>query len=810
MPSPTRPRRPGPFALAGAFALLAAVATARGDLFILKDGTVLQGKVRREGKVEVDPASHEAYILQSGVYYIDDGPRRMFFPKDRLGNLVPEDKAPSELAYGNPEPFVTRGRVPPIIGVLETTEWDSDWKRQIRVSTYEGSPKLHQRLSLLTPRYARVDGSKLTWTSYYLTGELGPEVVKGLLEHRPKPPAVKGKPPTEPRPEDEPARRLRQCEFFAQAGWFDESAKGLDSLAKDFPAERDKVEAARDVLARVRARERLEQAKRRRAAGQYETCRRLLADFPEAGAAEQVLTEVRDIRGALEGTVSRLAAARAQLAALGRELKTAESPTALRDGVAALVAELHPDLLPRLEAYLGQAAQAERQRKDGRKPTATPEQLAGLAVTGWLLGNASAEPRPEAALRLWRARGLVLAYLRADDEEEKRKLLDDYLADKAGAARIDEFCQLIPLLPPAQPEGDLGPVPAELRAGKRRHAPIYQLQLPPEYTHSRPHPVLIALGAAGEKASRTIQRWGELAAENGFLLAAVEWEQEESGGRYTFSEREHAAVLETLRDLRRRFAVDSDRVFLTGVAQGAAMAFDVGLSHPDLFAGLIPISGGPSFFSAAYWRNAQYLPVYAVTGDHSGDSNTQTRKQFDSWVLRGYPVLWVQYKGRGVEWFPGELPAIFDWMREKRRAWPLHQLGSDGSGTGFGNEFTILRPGDNRFYWLTADDVSDRCCTTLDAWKAGILPATLTGRIDPTINEVFISAKGVKRLTLWLGRNARGENMIDFEKPLTVRVNLGGRVAGRKVTPSLETLLNDLAARGDRQRLFLVQIPLKP
>jgi hypothetical protein len=809
MPAPTHSWRLAAPVFAAALVTLAALPSARGDLFVLKDGTVLQGKVRREGRVEYDKDSKEAYVVHSGVYYVDDGPRRVFFPKDRVGEVVPED-ASQEESFAHPEAVYRRGRVPPIIEVMDATAWDANWDRDIRVRTYDGNYKIGQRLGLLTPHFALVYGRRIAWDSYYLTSELGPDVVKDLLEHRPKRPPVKGKKaPAEPKPEDELALRFRVCDFFAQAGWFDQADKGLDAIVKDHPDERGRVEGAREVLARVRARERLEQIKRRVAAAQYGAARRMVADFPDKGAAEPVLTKARDLQAEIEAKAARLAEARRQLDALGRDLKAAEAPAELRDAAAALAAELHPDRVPALETFLGQAAQAERQRKAGQKPSAGPEQLAALAVTGWLLGSAAAEPRPQGALRLWRARQLVLAYLRAEDGEERQKLLDDYRSAKNDPAGVDEFCRLIPLLPPTRPEGDLGPGPAELRAGKRRHAPVYSLQLPPEYTHNRPSPVLIVLGPSGEKAGRTLLRWAEHAAENGFLLAAVEWEQEGAEGRYTFSEREHAAVLETLRDLRRRFAVDSDRVFLAGAGQGSAAAFDIGLAHPDEFAGLVTVSGGPSFFSSAYWRNAQYLPVYMITGDRSGDSNTQARKQFEVWGARSYPAIWVQYKGRGVEWFPGELPSIFDWLRNQRRAWPLHQLGTDGIGTQFGNEFTILRPGDNRFYWLTADEVSDRCCTTLEGWKSAT-PASLTGRIDPTTNEVAITARGIKQLTLWLGRNGKGESMIDFDKPLTVRVNAGARLSSRKVSPSLQTLLDDLADRGDRQRLFLAKIPLKP
>src|SRR5262249_23991136 len=154
------------------------------------------------------------------------------------------------------------------------------------------------------------------------------------------------------------------------------------------------------------------------------------------------------------------------------------------------------------------------------------------------------------------------------------------------------------------------------------------------------------------------------------------------------------------------------------------------------------------------------------------------------------------------EWFSGEVPSMFDWMRAKRRAFPLQQLGTDGNKTSMGNEFQTMRPSDNHFYWLSTDGISDRCVNTFDNWKSTKFAATLTARIDPKANDMTIRAEGIKQLTVWLGRNDKGERMIDFDRVLTIKVNLAPKW-NKKVTPSLATLLEDLYERGDRQQLFL-------
>ena len=110
-------------------------------------------------------------------------------------------------------------------------------------------------------------------------------------------------------------------------------------------------------------------------------------------------------------------------------------------------------------------------------------------------------------------------------------------------------------------------------------------------------PVLVVLHPSGEKPRDMMDRWAEAAREHGYILAAPEWTPLQ-GGAYGYSADDHNVVLRTLRDLKLRFQIDSDRVFLHGYRQGGNMAYDVGLSHPDLFAGVLPMAAPmalPSF-----------------------------------------------------------------------------------------------------------------------------------------------------------------------------------------------------------------------
>jgi hypothetical protein len=438
-----------------------------------------------------------------------------------------------------------------------------------------------------------------------------------------------------------------------------------------------------------------------------------------------------------------------------------------------------------------------------------PGELLALAVSGWLLGGASAETRFETPRRLWRAREMILTYLKTDLAERRDEILKEY--GRESGLSVAEIAQLIARLPPVDPPAKkIGtrPVAMKAEAGGRRF--VYQLQLPPEYRTGRSYPVLIALHQSGESGADMLERWGEQAGRHGYILAAPEWGDRLGGSDYGYTAAEHLPVLAALRDLRRHFAVDSDRVFLSGYGEGANMAYDVGLAHPDLFAGVLPISGQPRYHARFCWQNGQYLPFYCVWGERMGwadesssNGNRQNYHQFKDWVAAGYPMLGIQYVGRGVEWFSAELPDAFDWMGRKKRANPQTALGRDGNGGFAGAEFRTMRTGENHFYWLSTDAVSPGRLNEgpREEWRWGAdrAPAMVCATIAAG-NQIGVRVHGLNQVTVWLARG-----MIDFDKPVLVRINSAIRSRG-PVTPNLRTLLEDLYQRGDRQRLYVARL----
>jgi predicted esterase len=108
-----------------------------------------------------------------------------------------------------------------------------------------------------------------------------------------------------------------------------------------------------------------------------------------------------------------------------------------------------------------------------------------------------------------------------------------------------------------------------------------------------PRPLIIVLHGFGDRAAHYTDLWGPVAGEIGAILAVPHGTKVVGEGRGWGDVEEADAVVQlTLEYVRRRFDVDPDRVVLTGFSQGGAMATAVGLRHPNLFVGVIPMAGG--------------------------------------------------------------------------------------------------------------------------------------------------------------------------------------------------------------------------
>lgn len=142
----------------------------------------------------------------------------------------------------------------------------------------------------------------------------------------------------------------------------------------------------------------------------------------------------------------------------------------------------------------------------------------------------------------------------------------------------------------------------------------YRVYVPRSYSAERPIPVVFVLHGTGgdhnsffQDKTYTDARVEEVAERRGVLIVSP----------MARSVTEFRGVGENdcfcvLNEVRKRWKVDEDRIYLTGLSMGGTGAAYLGLHHPDLFAAVAPLSAAWSFPWLA--RNAQALPFLWIGG----------------------------------------------------------------------------------------------------------------------------------------------------------------------------------------------------
>jgi pimeloyl-ACP methyl ester carboxylesterase len=377
------------------------------------------------------------------------------------------------------------------------------------------------------------------------------------------------------------------------------------------------------------------------------------------------------------------------------------------------------------------------------------------------------------------------------------------IRDMEGAS-IERVAQFLKLMKPPLdvPErSELSPRTFELKlAGRVNETDVrYLVQLPLEYDPLRHYPTIVTLPDAGVRPEQMLDFWsgpankdaGRIgqAARHGYIVIAVDW-QKPHQFTYDYSVREHYAVLGALRDACRRFSIDVDRVFLTGHGIGGDAAWDIAIAHPDLWAGVIPISAVADKFVGRYANNARYVNWYVVTGELDGDKLANNAVQLDRYMRPNTDVTVVEYQGRGYEPFGDEIQRMFEWMGLRQRKIPKDI------------DCVSMRAWDSFFWWLEVEGLAAKSMVVPENWPPpkNARPAQIEGKRLET-NKVTVKVQADK-VTVWLS-----PELVDLNQKLVVELN--GRTItprDRTVRPDLTTLLEDVRTRADRQHPFWAKL----
>ena len=352
---------------------------------------------------------------------------------------------------------------------------------------------------------------------------------------------------------------------------------------------------------------------------------------------------------------------------------------------------------------------------------------------------------------------------------------------------------------------------ATLQVGAAKEETSIAVFVPKGYAPGKPAPLLLALHGSGGEGHDEDDLWTAAADEIGMVVVAPTDPTAQLGLAYSEAVRDR--VLSALRWARRRFDVDENRVSLTGVSRGGHLAWDVALRHPDQFAALVPMIGGPRLSPAEnnnlrYMENVAHLPIRDLQG--SGDDPLLVKNlkiAFDRLAAAGakdaklvlHPDLKHDFDPHAVDWakFLGAA---------KRTSPPLRVVrmcARTDEGRAAWAEVTRLAPGAIEKFRL---DIEQRKSDAMSEdqkreWYAAEAEKR-TGRLEVTFDgpgRFTAKATLVQRFRLLLSRD-----MFTAGAPVEVTVN--GKAAKYGVTPSKLVLLREFVERFDRTFLPVAEV----
>jgi acetyl esterase/lipase len=766
-----------PLAAAAALLLLLAVPVpARCDTVVLKNGSIYRGVIDRDNT----------------VVSVFDGLKRVVIRDSKIARIDPDASFRNLEWFRIEQPLVVHGgAMPKEVLSVKAEPFNDKGRRLFRyVGGRSGKPvSMEQAINEMGPYAVKLRGVDGFWQGQLATSQVPREVILAILAK------------VERGNQNE---RLRVARFLIQAEWYKEAKAELEALVRDFPELRDRVESAMASVVQLEAEQIKGEIEVRRRAQQYRDALTRLRTFPSKDVSSELLVAVRD---QLRGEETQAAADRA----------LAESLRGLAERLPGSVQDAWRKPLLEVVQALSEAPDAIRDRFSAWKK-AEAEATAGdtarfaLALSGYVVGADGAVSDMETAANYWKARGLVREYLASRDPAARTQALEQLEAlplpevppPQAPLRLLDLITRLAQLMPPALHEDETKVEKTLLlRVGDDGNAvpTEYAVLLPPEYHPLRSYPAIVALHGGGvpqEAGSRArlesaISWWSAEAQRRGYIVIAPEYNLPGQTDDYRFTTSEHAAVELALRDAKRRFSIDDNRVFVGGSLIGGHMAWDFGLAHPDLFAGVAIVSGLPLKYVFKTLAHVDLLPLYVALGDLAPAANEIVFGELlKPLIARNEDVTYVEYYRRGLEDLPEEAGPIFDWM-DKRRRDP------------YPKEFDVVsaRESDNRFYGVVIRQFNPGRTTAPEAADpAGknLKPATLKFKSSTLSNLYMLQVNGINRLDVWLS-----PKLIDFKKRFEVRIN--GKPLKLAAKPSPGPLLEDLRIRGDRQQVYWLKVP---
>jgi poly(3-hydroxybutyrate) depolymerase len=186
----------------------------------------------------------------------------------------------------------------------------------------------------------------------------------------------------------------------------------------------------------------------------------------------------------------------------------------------------------------------------------------------------------------------------------------------------------------------------------------YAIYIPKEFSEKKSYPLVVMLHGAGSNHRLALRRvFGKSNAdgENDVEASLVfpKWKNVEyivasvyARGTMGYQGIAEKDVMDMLNDVKKRFNIDENRTYLTGLSMGGGGTMWIGLTRPDIWAAIAPVCPAPPIETISYLENAFNMPVHFFQGgDDPVVKPENTRKWVEDFKKAGAKVTYQEYPG---------------------------------------------------------------------------------------------------------------------------------------------------------------------
>lgn len=217
-------------------------------------------------------------------------------------------------------------------------------------------------------------------------------------------------------------------------------------------------------------------------------------------------------------------------------------------------------------------------------------------------------------------------------------------------------------------------------------------------------------------------------------------------------------VYDMIADVKRRFSIDDDRIYLTGLSMGGGGTLWLGLTRPDRWAAIAPVCAAAPRGTEDLAGNALNLPVHLFHGDADPAVPVESSRRWQKTFLDlGVKAEYVEYPGvRHNAWdYAYKDGAIFDWFAKFRRDREPERV-----------RFATRAYRYSSAYWVQLDELTPGALATIDA--------KFTGR-----NRLEIQTQNLDGFTLRLAGHP------GFSRAVPLNVTIDGAAIRHKADESV-------------------------